>query len=250
MRPILYLAILTILYSCSPNILFRTKKNYTYAVFNDSLVASKGYKIAINDFIDLKIFTNDGFKLIDVTNVQAGEAGIKKGGASEYVVEYDGYCKLPVLGQTMLAGYTIRQAELMLEEKFSAIYVKPFVQLHVNNKRIFIFPGPGSARVLSLGNNNTRLIEVIAMIGGIPGSGISRKIKIIRGNSLNPIIYKVDLRTIDGLKQAQMVMQADDIVYIENRRNIPAKITSTIAPYLSLISTITLVYALFGRVIK
>ena len=256
MRPILYLAILVALsgcYSLNPNIMFRTNSSYPYAKFNDSLVASKGYKIAPNDLIDLKIFTNDGFKLIDVTSVSvAGMApSVRNVGGSDYTVEYDGYVKLPVLGKTMLSGLTVRQAELMLEEKFSAIYVRPFVMLKVTNKRIIVFPGsPGDARVVTLTNNNTKLIEAIALIGGLPSTGISKKIKIIRGNLQNPDIYLIDLSTIEGLKKADMVMQANDIVYVETRRHIPAQISQSITPWLGIISTLTLAYALFGKVVK
>ena len=256
MRPILYFAILVILsgcYSLNPNIMFRTNSSYPYAKFNDSLVASKGYKIAPNDVIDLKIYTNDGFKLIDVTSVSANTGGTTRslGGAADYIVEYDGYAKLPVLGKTMLSGLTVRQAELMLEEKFSTIYVKPFIMLKVTNKRIIVFPGsPGDARVLMLSNNNTKLIEAIAQIGGLPSTGISKKIKIIRGNLQNPDIYLIDLSTIEGLKKADMVMQANDIIYVETRRHIPAKISQSIAPWLGIISTLSLAYALFGKIIQ
>ena len=38
---------------------------------------------------------------------------------------------------------TVREAELMLEEKYTKYYNKPYVQLLVVNRRVVVFPGGG-----------------------------------------------------------------------------------------------------------
>ena len=119
------------------------------------------------------------------------------------------------------------------------------VRLQVMNKRVTIFPGGsgGSAKVINLVYNNTTLIEALALAGGI-NDGKAYKIKLIRGDLKNPTIYQIDLSTVEGLKQADLVLQANDIIYVE-----PAKVLTQFMkefnPYLSLANTILLIFQLF-----
>ena len=71
--------------------------------------------------------------------------------------------------------------------------------------------------------------------------------KLIRGNLQNPDVYAVDLSTLDGMKGANMVLQANDIIYIETRPELAARVAQIIAPYLSLLTTTVLIYTLTLR---
>ncbi|HVA98234.1 MAG TPA: polysaccharide biosynthesis/export family protein, partial [Bacteroidia bacterium] len=176
--------------------MLKTGKAYQYDKLNDSL-SPKEYKISPNDIINFRIYTNDGFKLIDLTSLNSTGPSTSSAAASlnpTYLVENDGFIKLPVIGRIKIAGLTIREAELMLEEKFTKYYVKPFVLLSITNMRVIIFPGePGAAKVIPLVNNNTTLLEALALSGGISENGKAWKIKLIRGNAENYKVYLIDL---------------------------------------------------------
>ena len=260
MRYLLYLFVAASLSGCylNPSVMLKTPRNYRFTSFDSTLVTSVGYKIAINDVIEFRLYSNDGFRVLEMGAV--GNSGVSGGGIggssnqngqSQDVIDYDGYVKLPILGNVKMEGMTKREAELFLQEKYSTYYVKPFVLLKVTNKRIIVFPGNYSnASVLILSNNNTRLIEAIALAGGIAETGKSRNIKVIRGGigpNSSPEVYKINLSSVSGLKQANMVMQANDIIYVEPRKRIASRIVSEMGPWLSLISTITLAYALVKK---
>ena len=70
------------------------------------------------------------------------------------------------------------------------------------------------------------------------------RIKIIRGSFKNPEVYMIDLSYLEGIKNYDLVMQGNDIIYIETRRDLLNKYTALLAPYLSLISTGLLLYGL------
>ena len=261
MRYILSLFLLFSLSGCfinlNPSRMLKTPRNFKYTQFDDSLTNSIGYRLAPNDILEFRILSNDGFKLVEFSSVGnvlggGGGGGGAAGGASgsiPYLIEYDGFAKLPILGKTYLSGLTVRQAENLLQEKYSNYYIKPFVLLRVMNKRVIIFPGTYSgASVVTLTNNNTRLVEILAMVGGISSTGRSRKIKIIRGYYTNdPKIYLIDLSTIKGLKASSMVLQANDIVYVEPRSQFATRAVTEAGPWLSLISTLTIIYTLFKK---
>ncbi len=216
---------------------------YPISKFPDSLKIQE-YRIAPNDELQISIYTKDGERIIDPISVTGSQI---KGGLT-YLVEFDGQVKLPILNRTHIAGKTIREAEKLLEELYSPYFNNPFVQLKVTNNRVTIFPGgQGSqATVITLENTNTTLFEALAKAGGIQ-DGKAHKIKLIRGNLNNPEVYVIDLSTIQGMTEANLVLQANDIIYVEPRNKIPQKIIEGIAPYLSLFSTFLAIYAIFVK---
>jgi polysaccharide export outer membrane protein len=219
--------------------MLKTGKGYQYAQFPPSQPVE--YKIAPNDILSFQIFSNDGFKIIDVTTLSegGGQNYLQNGmGGLRYHVEFDGTVKMPLLGHVSLNGLTVRQAESFLEEKFSSFYNKPFVLLEVVNRKVTIFPGnEGGAKVVPLVNENTTLLEALATAGGIANSGKAYNVKLIRGDLKNPQVYLIDLSTIEGMKHADLVLQSNDIIYVEPSLRIDKEIISEILPYLTFITT-------------
>ncbi len=207
-------------------------------------ITSLEYRISANDFINFRLFSNDGFSLIDFSNVSDnGSSTLQYANSGiDYLVDVDGTVNLPVLGKTTLIGLTIREAKDLLEKKYSLYYIKPYVLLKVTNRRVIVFPGdPGTAKIIPLVNNNTTLIEAIALAGGITEDGKARKVKLIRGNPDKPQVYLIDLSTIYGIKAGGMVLQANDIIYVTPQRRISQKLLERITPAISLFSSFLLI---------
>lgn len=237
-----------------PNWMFKVPSDYKYDEFTDTTVIQglQEYKIDPNDFITFQLFTNDGFKLIDLTETGGNTATNRNQRSGlEYSVMIDGRVKLPVLGKVKLAGMSVREAEAYLEERFSEYYNKPFVMVKVTNKRVFVFPGGGSsARTVTLQNENTSLIEAIVQSGGLSENAKAWRVKLIRGSLKNPKVYLIDLSTLEGVKKAELLVQANDIIYVDQVPRVAQHITSTITPYISLFSTILALWAIIGTVNK
>ena len=250
-KVVFYLIIIAGFSSCrifNPNLMFKTPRGYKFSDVSDTL-SKQEYRISPNDIIDLRLYANDGFKLIDVTSVGStndlSANNVNRSLSTNYLVQKDGNAKLPILGWTHVQGLTVRQAELMLEEKYAEIYNKPFILLKVINKRVMVFPGAGgSGKVLTLQNNNTTLIEGLAEVGGITADGKAYKIKLIRRSGLQPEVYRIDLSTIAGLKDGNIILQANDIIYVEPRRKITQSIASELAPFFTILSSAILVYTI------
>ena len=224
--------------------MLRTGKNYTYATVPET--PQFQYKVASNDFVSFKIFSNDGFKLIDLTNFTS-TAGVTANVRMEYLVGHDGIIKLPIIGKTIIAGLSIREAEQMLEEKYAEFYNKPFVMLNVTNRRVIVFPGTGGdATVINLENNNTTLLEALALAGGI-STGKAKRIKLIRGDLKDPQVYLIDLSTIEGMTQANMVIQANDIIYVEPVLKLTKTILAELNPIIGILTSILLITTLAGN---
>lgn len=258
MRKIIYFFILAALTGCNalyPSMMLKTPKNYSFDQLHDSTTAVN-YKISPNDFLNMRLFSNDGFHLIDLAN-QNNSTGNGGGGASanaapisagvDYLVESDGSADLPVIGRTQITGLTIREATEMLEKTYSKYYIKPYILLSVDNRRVIVFPGdPGTAKVIPLVNNNTTVIEALALAGGLTESGKAKKVKLIRGDPAKPHVYLIDLSTIQGIKEGNTILQANDIIYVTPQRTPTIALLEKITPILSGISSILLVIVLLN----
>jgi polysaccharide biosynthesis/export protein len=247
---ILFISLCLILSSCKlflPSRMLKVTSKDQISTFS-GVKQPQEYRIAPNDILKINVYYQNGedfldmFSMGDLRNMNAAtnpNTGI------EFLVEFDGQIKLPYLGYVKIDSMTMREATLFLEKEYAQFLNNPMVRLEVTNKRVTIFPGGtgGSAKVINLVNNNTTLIEALALAGGI-NDGKAYKIKLIRGDLKNPTIYQIDLSTIEGLKQADLVLQANDIIYVE-----PAKVVTQFMkdfnPYLSLANTVLLVLQLF-----
>lgn len=254
MQKLLLFSILVLfLSSCgwlNPSIMLKTKKDYAFAQNPDSTNAAD-YKISPNDIIEFSLYSNDGFKLVDLTSLNTNNSStIRVQNNIDYLVEPNGDIKLPVLGKIKLTGYTIRDAQAFLEGKYATYYIRPFILLKVINKRVLVFPGSaGDAKVIPLVNNNTTLIEGIALAGGLAEDGKAKTIKLIRENKGQREVYLIDLSVIEGIKQASMVLQANDIIYVEPRKRYATRFLQEVAPIISIISS-TLVLISYSKIIS
>ncbi len=210
--------------------------------FIDSL-SNQNYKLSPNDRLQIRVETNDGFQLIDLANT----TNIQFRTNLDILVESDGSGKMPMIGYVKLEGFTIREVEKLLEEKYTEFYVKPFVTVRVTNKRVIIFPGNGGvAKVIPITNDNTTVLEAIALSGGITDDGKAYKVKLIRNyRNSKPEVFLMDLSNIDGLGFANTRVLANDIIYIEPRYRLARTIASEIAPIVSIISSTILIYSVF-----
>ncbi len=220
--------------------MFRTKLNYKFDDLS-KIPPTREYKIGINDNIDIQVNPNKGAMLLEGSS--GGNSTMSR--SLTAIVEYDGTVKLPVLGRIQLKDLTQREAELLMEERYKEIFIDPYVKIMITNKRVILFPGSaGSARVLNLMNQNTTLTEAIAMSGGVTGDAKAHRIKLIRGNPENPEVYLIDLSTIEGMKKGNIVLQGNDIIYIEPRNDYIINFTNRVTPYLGALSLFILIYGL------
>lgn len=241
-----------------PNTMFQ-QKDYQY--FELSKKKIEEYVIQPGDELTLQVYSRDGFKLVDVlggsnNSSVAGTTGVATSGAGgtdiEYLVDKEGFVKFPVLGTMFVKGYTQNELQTLLSARYASLFVNPFVVLGVTNRRVFLFKGDAGA-VVMLNKAPTTLIEVLAKSGGLDRPLKAYKIKIIRGDLSNPEVRLIDLSTLEGLRTADLIVQSNDIIYIDQRKNVALdfsrQILPIITPIISLIGLVTS-FTLLARTLK
>lgn len=218
------------------NVMFKEAKD---EVKYDSipLNPTEDYKISVDDKITFTLTTNDGTDIIEKMSGISSEK-VNASTVMEYIVRSNGEAELPVVGKIKLAGLTVEQAEDTLVKLFSDEYVNPFVQVKVTNQRVIVFPGNGSdAKVIPLLNSNTTLMEALAQAGGITDRGKANTIKLMRKIDGKRVVYGIDLSTMDGLQYVDMIVQANDYIYVEPTPEIGKQVAENVVPIVSLISS-------------
>jgi polysaccharide biosynthesis/export protein len=228
------------------NLMFRAGKDFKGY---DSIPMSPRheYRISPNDRIDLRVYTNNGSKIFDfMTMANSEQAGVRNLNRSmDYLVRQDGYAELPVIGNTKLDGLTILQAQELLKELYREYINDPFVQINVINQRVIVFPGGGSdATVVTLQNANTTLMEALALAGGIAERGRAKFVKVMRQTPKGREVYLIDLSTMDGLAYADMVVQANDYIYVDPVKQISREVMQEVAPIVSIVTSAFVVVTL------
>lgn len=217
----------------------------------------RNYVIQANDFVEVRVNTNRGERILDPNGeLQFGQpsGGVPGGsvpggsmvggqtargtarntgqgagpatGGSAFLVQADGTAVIPMVGRVRLSGLTLLEADSTLAILFTKYYTEPFVSTRVTNNRVIILGAVGG-QVISLTNDNMNLLEVLALAGGVDGSGGSGggglyrnggradNIRIIRGDLKNPRVQQIDLSTLDGMRRASLQVEPNDVIYVE-----------------------------------
>ncbi len=220
--------------------MLRTGRHFEYSKIS-SLNLNDEYRIAPYDYITVTVLPNNGEKML-VNNRQ-----IELDFTLSVQVESDGKAKFPIFNRIQMTGMTVREAEIYLEKKYSAYYNDPFVIVKVSNRRIFLLSNRGgTSRTFNLVNDNTTIFELMASAGGLT-DGKAYKIKLIRGDLKNPQVYLIDLSTIKGVINSNIVLQANDIIYIETPLRLHQRIITEITPYITFVSTLFLYYGIINK---
>lgn len=218
-----------------PNEMFKQKD---YQFFELAKKKVEEYVIEPGDELTLEVYSRDGFKLVDVLGgglssaaptaptsaLSAGSVSTSSGPTSgtvrhTYLVDKEGFAKLPVLGMLYVKGYTQNELETQLGQRYASLFVNPFVILKVSNRRVFVFRGE-MASVIELNNSPTSLPEVLAKAGGLSRQLKAYNIKIIRGDLANPEVRIINLSTLEGIRTADLTVQSNDIIYVEQKRTV------------------------------
>lgn len=254
-RPLIFLlSALLFCSSCSMryrNALFTSKDDpardsiKSVYVVNSTDSESILYRIKPNDLLAVR-------NLQDIRYISApadGNSNITTGtGNITYRVEADGTVALPVIGKVEVAGLKRSEAA----EKIQAMYEKsllkdPIIDVSIVNLKVTMLGEFISQGNFLLEKDNTSLVEMIGQAGGISSRADPKKLKIIRGDPQDPEIIYVNLKDINSLASKKLILQNNDIIYLEpqavyGNQERTQIFTSFVQPVLLVLNTALLIY--------
>lgn len=135
-------------------------------------------------------------------------------------VDGNGVIALPLIGAVKVGGKTLAGAQALIETKLEAFVVKPQVTLFVEDygSKTFFVMGevqkPGSYPIPI--EQRVTVLEAISTAGGFTPVAAQDRARVLRTVNGESTTYTVDIRGItrDGLKEKDIVLQPNDVVYI------------------------------------
>lgn len=212
-----------------------------------AFTAQSNYELEVDDYILFEVYTKDGERLIDPDFELARELGgnnmnqQNRRPERDYLILPDSTAELPMVGKVKLAGLTMNEAQILLKDLYAEFYNDPYVIVRYGNKRVVVLGGTNEGIVIPLQNENTTIVEVIALAGGIPRNNHSDNIRLIRGKE----VFLVDLSTVEGYLSSNQVVESGDIIYIEPVPRVIAQSASEVSLIVSTITALTTLVLLF-----
>lgn len=186
--------------------------------------SAQTYKIKPQDILQVRNLQNIKYIVDDVpTGAGAGTAASSSGGAAavglSYEVAEDGTVALPAIGRVKVDGLSRLEAANKIQDLYGKNLIKnPIIDVKIINLKVTVLGEvrrPGNYQLIK---DNASLIDMLGEAGGITDKGNEKHVKVVRGGIVNPQIIELDLSDVASLSSPAMMMQNNDVIYIEQNR--------------------------------
>ena len=214
------------------NILFKTqhkintKQPITIVNGASDTITDYKHRIKVGDRIQIRFLNNYDIGQGAVQSATSAGNNSQIGIADKgYMVNYDSTVTLPLLGRLNLVGLTRLECAKKLEKEYSIFIINPIVDVNIASLSVTILGEVNSPGKILLDKENTTVVDIIALAGGFKDFGKKKDIKIIREQE----IIIVDLKQVESLQSAKIIIHDNDIIYVE-----PYGVKATLEPVSSL----------------
>lgn len=138
--------------------------------------------------------------------------------AAGLLVTQKGTVRLPLIGSVKVTGLTEDEASNILIKEYKKYIRNPYVVVEITNQRIIVIGEVKRPGIIPVVNGTMSLIEVISRSGYLTDIASRTNVQIIRGNLRNPKVRNIDLTNAESLLTASMLLQPNDIVYVQARQ--------------------------------
>lgn len=167
------------------------------------------HRIKPGDRLNIKFLNN--YDIGQAASQSATSTAAVNEDALGYLVNYDSTVTLPLIGRFNLVGLTRLEAAKKLENEYGKYVINPIIELNIANLSVSILGEIYVPGKIILDKENTTLVDVISLSGGLKDTGKKNRIRIIRGKE----VILVDLRKITALYEKSIIIQDGDIIYVE-----------------------------------
>lgn len=132
-----------------------------------------------------------------------------------YVIDPDGFVKLPYLGKIRLSDLSIDEATNRMEAELSQYLYQPVVSIKLVNIRVTVLGEVGSPGMFAVNNRSVNIYQALGYAGDITEFGNRRKVLIVRETGDMVIKKYVDLTNDAILGSDWYMVRPNDVIYVE-----------------------------------
>ncbi|MFP5042065.1 polysaccharide biosynthesis/export family protein [Parasediminibacterium sp. JCM 36343] len=174
----------------------------------------ENYIIEPGDILSIKISTLNKLYAKDFLfdNTEIGNAG-------GYVLDEDGYVKLPQLDKIKLSGLTIPNAEAAIENKLKEYVKDPVAQVRLQNFKVHVLGEVSKPGTIRVSDGKINLIEAISQSGDLTIFAKRDNILVVRTNKDSTKQFgRVDITKRNFFESPFYNLKQGDVVYVEFKK--------------------------------
>jgi len=196
------------------------------------------------DKITMSIFGHDEWSVGSInTNFSTNEAT-----GRWLLLDADGQVNLPRIGRLKLAGYTAKEVNYLLEQKYAEIIKNPIINVRVLNHFVTVLGEVNKPGKYRIENEETNLIQMLGMAQGLSPYAENTRLKIIRTVNNRPVELSIDMTDLVTAHQYNITLRPDDVVYIEsNRKKSSEEFFKIATPLAGIATAVAVLVSTFGK---
>jgi len=192
-----------------PNTQYQQEKLYEWKI-------QKGDRVEITAFNQS---SSTGGQLNQLLNSGGQRVYTQRVGDEGILIGANGMVNLPLVGNIKIAGLTEAQAAEKLISQYKKYLRNPYVAVKILNQKLFVLGEVKKPGVILVTNGTMSLFEALADSGDITDYANRTNIRILRGDMRDPEVREVDLTDFKSIRMASLVLQPNDVVYVEPRED-------------------------------
>lgn len=187
--------------------------------FNDevkNINITNSYKLQKGDILYVKAQTLDEktYKLFNSEWASISSKSELSVFFESYTVSDSGSIDLPILGNVVVFGLTIDEAQKMIQKKLSTYLVDARVILKLFSFKVTVLGEVNRPGTFKVYDNNINVIEAISLAGDMTVFGNREKIMVLRKSCGNKYEY-LDITDINVINSECFQLMPNDVVYVQ-----------------------------------
>lgn len=173
--------------------------------------------IGLGDLVEVRIWETPPAVLFSSGNIQSASTS-KEFMLPEQMVDNIGNISVPFVGNIRVKGKIPSQVEHEIVSKLKGRANKPQVFVRIiknNNSTVTVVGSSGNNRIIPISSKNERLLEVIALAGGINDSLNRISIQLTRQDQ----VVSMPLESIIKDPQQNIHLNSGDVITIQNQQS-------------------------------
>ena len=198
-------------------------------------------KIVPNDILEIDIYNMN-----KKSNIMMSDKGGVVIPNNKYVVYDDGTIILPLLNVVNVEGYTLKELNGMLLERYREFLKAPYLRVSVKNHKIYVLGEVAKQGVVPLEGESLSVIEAIAKAGGLTDYALRNRIRVISEEKGKYVMHTLNLNKFSTLNSKNLMLKHNSIVYIEPKSTKAIRVA--INDYLPILQAVSSVLSTFVNI--
>src|SRR6185369_9667717 len=132
-----------------------------------------------------------------------------------YSIDTSGKITMPILGELMVKGLTIEEAQQFIKSNANQYFNNPIVIVKLISFKVTVLGEVKNPGYYYVYNNQATTLEALGMAGDLTNFGNRRNIKLLRQHVSGTEVVLLDLTKSDLLESEFFYLKPGDVLYVE-----------------------------------